>query len=187
MAYGEGLFEHDNEGAEQIGKGLLRRQGNSKAAVENQGSIVSNNGSVILLGHAVKNSGTIKADGGTAALAAGSDITLQFQNNNRISVVVSQNQLNALASRDYKTREKACQQLTARKLEAVEPLTKLASDGTSEESIRAFEVLRRIYREGNKDVHEAIESAMELLSGQCTGLHLCVHRCRRVGSKIQHL
>ena len=72
-------------------------------------------------------------------------------------------ELNALASRDYKTREKACQQLTARKLEAVEPLTKLASDGTSEESIRAFEVLRRIYREGNKDVHEAIESAMELL------------------------
>lgn len=72
-------------------------------------------------------------------------------------------ELKALASRDYKTREKACQQLSARKLEVIEPLTKLASNGTSEESIRAFEVLRRIYREGNKEVHEAIESAMETL------------------------
>lgn len=31
MAYGEGLLEHDNEGAEQIGEGLLRRQSNRKA------------------------------------------------------------------------------------------------------------------------------------------------------------
>ena len=74
-------------------------QGDSKATVENLGNIVTTSGgSVLLVGHAVKNSGTIKADGGTAALAAGSDITLQFQNNNRISVVVNQNQLNALAT-----------------------------------------------------------------------------------------
>ena len=32
MAYGEGLLEHDDEGAEQIGEGLLRRQGDRKAA-----------------------------------------------------------------------------------------------------------------------------------------------------------
>ena len=76
-------------------------QGDSKATVENLGNIVTTSGgSVLLLGHAVKNSGTINADGGIAALGAGSDITLQFQNNNRISVVVSQNQLNALASNE---------------------------------------------------------------------------------------
>ena len=73
-------------------------------------------------------------------------------------------ELQGLSSRDFKTREKACQQLAARKLEAIEPLTRLANDGTSEESIRAVEVLRRIYRQGNNDIHEAIETALESLT-----------------------
>ena len=80
--------------------GSQKFQGDSLATVENQGTILATGGYVVLMGHTAKNlgTGTIKADGGTAALAAGSDISLQFQNNPRISIVVNANQLGALAS-----------------------------------------------------------------------------------------
>ena len=86
-----------------------RLNGNSLASVENQGLINAGftnpawtgpkaGGFVGLIGHSVKNSGGISTgEGGTVALAAGSDVNLQFAGNSLISVSVNQNQWNAMA------------------------------------------------------------------------------------------
>ena len=84
--------------------------GSSTATVENQGLINAGfanpagtgskaGGYVALVGQSVKNSGRITAatEGGTVALAAGSDINLQLTGNSLIRVTVNQNQLQALA------------------------------------------------------------------------------------------
>lgn len=70
-------------------------------------------------------------------------------------------ELAGLSSQDFKTREQAMRQLAARRLEVIAPLGRLASAGNTEASIRAFELLRRIYREGDSDAHEAIETELE--------------------------
>jgi filamentous hemagglutinin family protein len=86
-----------------------RFTGNSLATVENQGLIAAGftdpanssskmRGFVALVGHSVKNTGDIKtAEAGKIALAAGSDVNLQFSGNSLIGVSVNQNQLNAMA------------------------------------------------------------------------------------------
>ena len=86
-----------------------RFNGNSMATVENQGLInagfANYNGNgpnlagyVALVGHSVKNSGGISTgEGGTVALAAGSDVNLQLSGNMLIGVSINQNQLNAMA------------------------------------------------------------------------------------------
>ena len=82
--------------------------GNSTATIENQGLINAGystppgspkvGGFVALVGHSVKNTGDIKtAESGKIALAAGSDVNLQFSGNSLIGVSVNQNQLNAMA------------------------------------------------------------------------------------------
>ncbi|PMS33439.1 two-partner secretion domain-containing protein [Trinickia symbiotica] len=64
-------------------------------SVVNQGAINANY--VALLGGQVSNQGTITAKLGTVALAAGSDITLDFAGDGLIGVQVNQGTLNALA------------------------------------------------------------------------------------------
>ena len=82
--------------------------GNSTATIENQGLINAGystppgtpkvGGFVALVGHSVKNTGDIKtAEGGKIALAAGSDVDLQFSANSLIGVSINQNQLNTMA------------------------------------------------------------------------------------------
>ena len=86
-----------------------RFTGNSTATVENQGLISASfenpsedggqmGGYVALLGHHVKNTGSITTtERGTVALAAGSNIQLNLSGNKLISLSVDQNQLNAMA------------------------------------------------------------------------------------------
>jgi filamentous hemagglutinin family protein len=60
--------------------GAMRFQGSSENAVVNQGEIVSGVGGVALIARKIENSGQIRAEGGTASLAAGSEILLQANN-----------------------------------------------------------------------------------------------------------
>jgi hypothetical protein len=70
----------------------------SKAPVVNLGQInATEGGYVALLGHTVSNQGSIKADQGSVALGAGSDLSLQFEGSRLLSVKVNQHQLDALA------------------------------------------------------------------------------------------
>jgi len=70
----------------------------SKAPVVNLGQInATEGGYVALLGHTVSNQGSIKADQGSIALGAGSDLSLQFEGSRLLSVKVNQHQLDALA------------------------------------------------------------------------------------------
>ncbi len=74
------------------GKGTFSGNG---GAVTNQGKI--NAGYVALLGGQVKNEGTIVADLGTVALAAGKQVTLDFDGDKLLSVQVDKSALHALA------------------------------------------------------------------------------------------
>ena len=64
----------------------------------NLGAITTNRsaGYVVLLGGSVSNQGIITATAGTAALAAGDQITLNFNGNSLVGVTVGQGTLNAL-------------------------------------------------------------------------------------------
>ena len=70
----------DVSNAEFMAGGAMRFRGSSENAVVNQGEIVSGAGGVALLARKVSNSGQIRAEGGTASLAAGSEILLQADN-----------------------------------------------------------------------------------------------------------
>ncbi len=72
--------------------------------------------------------------------------------------------LKALSAPEFKTRESAAHRLLARKLEAVAPLAHLAETGTAEASVRAFDLLRQLYREGDDETNEATETAFEALA-----------------------
>ncbi len=75
-----------------------RFAGDSTAGVINQGHIsASEGGSVVLLGHHVSNTGTISAQLGTVALAAGNATTLQFEGSRLVNLRVDDNLLDALA------------------------------------------------------------------------------------------
>jgi filamentous hemagglutinin family protein len=67
----------------------------SQGTVVNQGSLTG--GYVALLGKQTSNSGTITTANGTAALAAGDKVTLDFSGNRLLSVQVNEGTLNALA------------------------------------------------------------------------------------------
>ena len=56
--------------------GTLTAQGNSPGSVVNNGTIVSKNGDVVLIGQSVSNTGSISAANGTAALAAGNQVLM---------------------------------------------------------------------------------------------------------------
>ena len=66
----------------------------SQGAVVNQGSLTG--GYVALLGKQVSNTGTITTPNGTAALAAGDKITLDFSGNQLLSVQIDEGTFNAL-------------------------------------------------------------------------------------------
>ena len=72
--------------------------GNSLGSIVNQGSIhAAPGGFVALLGHKVRNQGSITAPLGAVALGAGSDVTLTFKGNNFVKMQVNQSLLNSLA------------------------------------------------------------------------------------------
>jgi filamentous hemagglutinin family protein len=71
----------------------------SAGAVDNDGSLTG--GYVALLGGQVSNRGTISARLGTAVLAAGSDITLDFAGDGLIGVAVNQGALHALVENKH--------------------------------------------------------------------------------------
>lgn len=66
--------------------GDLRFTGGSDAAVVNLGSISAFDGDVVLMGASVLNAGSIRAPGGTAALAAGNDILIAETGEERVFV-----------------------------------------------------------------------------------------------------
>jgi filamentous hemagglutinin family protein len=69
--------------------------GGSAGAIVNEGSL---NGKVIaLVGPVVRNSGSIHADGGSAALAAGDQVSLDFSGDGLLAVSVDKGALNAVA------------------------------------------------------------------------------------------
>src|SRR5690606_34268422 len=61
-------------------------QGDSDAAVVNQGDITALSGDVFLIAHRVENTGTIEAAEGTAGLAAGSEVLLTQAGDERLFV-----------------------------------------------------------------------------------------------------
>jgi PDZ domain-containing protein len=73
------------------------------------------------------------------------------------------NDLKALSAPEFQIREAAGQRLIARKLDAVNPLIQLAQTGTGEASVRAFDLLRQLYRDGDDAMVEAVETAFEML------------------------
>jgi len=76
------------------GKASFSGNGN-QGSVVNQGSLTG--GYVALLGKQVSNSGSITTPNGTAALAAGDKVTLDFSGSQLLSVTVDEGTLNALA------------------------------------------------------------------------------------------
>lgn len=71
--------------------------------------------------------------------------------------------LKALSDREFQVRESAGRRLISLRKEAVVPLAHLARTGTAEASVRAFDLLRQLYREGDDEMVEAVESAYESL------------------------
>lgn len=72
--------------------------------------------------------------------------------------------LKALSAAEFKVREAASKRFMDRKADAVEPLFYLALNGTAEGSVRAFDLLRQIYRDGDDATNHATEAAFEALS-----------------------
>ena len=70
----------------------------SRASVINQGSLSSDNGYVALLGNQVVNQGVITARLGTAILASGDQISLNFNGSSLVNVVINKGTLDALVS-----------------------------------------------------------------------------------------
>ncbi|MGA2140736.1 MAG: filamentous hemagglutinin N-terminal domain-containing protein [Verrucomicrobiia bacterium] len=70
-----------------LGGKSLHFVGDSKAAIDNFGSITALGGDVFLIAQTVQNSGTIRAKAGEVGLAAGSDVTLVQSGNERLSVL----------------------------------------------------------------------------------------------------
>jgi len=71
--------------------------------------------------------------------------------------------LEALSAPQFSTREAAAKRLLARRLDSVPFLTEVAQSDKIEASVRAFDLLRQLYREGDDSTNEAIEQAFENL------------------------
>lgn len=81
--------------------GRYRFSGSSSNAVLNAGNLVAaEGGAIALLGAQVTNGGLVQAQMGTAALAAGSDVTLNFDGSKLLSVQVDGGAVRALASNE---------------------------------------------------------------------------------------
>lgn len=64
---------------------------------------------------------------------------------------------------DFRQREAAVDELFAMGLEAIPPLTEAAQNGFPEVSVRAFDVLQRLYRGNDESTFEAVEVALQQL------------------------
>lgn len=71
--------------------------------------------------------------------------------------------LKGLSATEFKEREAAGRRMLDRKIEAVKPLQFLAESSKPEASIRAFDLLRQLFREGDSETNEAVENAFETL------------------------
>jgi len=72
--------------------------------------------------------------------------------------------LAALSNPQYRVREEAARRLVSRKAYSVDPLTQVALVGNTEASVRAFDILRQLYRDGDEATCAAVESALETLA-----------------------
>ncbi len=82
----------------QSGQAHFTANGGSNAGhIDNQGQIYGHGSVVAFIAPQVSNSGTIKNDGGTVALAAGEQVTLDFAGDGLVNVKVDKAELNALA------------------------------------------------------------------------------------------
>ncbi len=82
----------------QSGQAHFTANGGSNAGhIDNQGQINGHGSVVAFIAPQVSNSGTIKNDGGTVALAAGEQVTLDFAGDGLVNVKVDKAALNALA------------------------------------------------------------------------------------------
>lgn len=72
--------------------------------------------------------------------------------------------LKELSAPEFLARESAGRRMLARKLDAVEPLLFQAQSGPAEASVRAFDLLRQLYREGDDETNERVELAFETLT-----------------------
>ena len=71
--------------------------------------------------------------------------------------------LKAVEHAEFRVREAAVQRLAARGGSVVAPLAALAQTGSAEASVRAFELLRQLYRDGDDETYEAVETTYESL------------------------
>lgn len=70
-------------------------------------------------------------------------------------------EIKALEHAEFRVREAAGKRLLARGEQVVVPLTALANNGSPEASVRAFELLRLLYRDGTDATYETVEAAYE--------------------------
>jgi PDZ domain-containing protein len=71
--------------------------------------------------------------------------------------------LKALEHTEFRVREAAAQRLAARGIAVVAPLAAMAENGSAEASVRAFELLRQLHRDGDDETYEAVETTYEAL------------------------
>ncbi len=71
--------------------------------------------------------------------------------------------LKALEHAEFRVREAAARRLVARRVTVVAPLATLAQTGSAEASVRAFELLRQLHRDGDEETYEAVETTYEAL------------------------
>ena len=71
--------------------------------------------------------------------------------------------LKALEHAEFRVRESAAKRLVARQVTIVPILAALAQTGSAEASVRAFELLRQLHRDGNDETYEAVETTYDAL------------------------
>ncbi|HYC44717.1 MAG TPA: filamentous hemagglutinin N-terminal domain-containing protein [Burkholderiales bacterium] len=76
----------DVSNAQFMAGGDLKFVGDSKASIQNLGSIKADGGDVFLIAHSVDNAGTIEAPKGTVGLAAGTEVLLKHAGDERLFV-----------------------------------------------------------------------------------------------------
>jgi len=71
--------------------------------------------------------------------------------------------LKALEHAEFRVREAAAQRLVLHRVAVVPQLAALAQTGSAESSVRAFELLRQLHRDGDDETYEAVEATYEAL------------------------
>ena len=71
--------------------------------------------------------------------------------------------LKALEHAEFRIRESAAQRIVSRRVAVVPFLAALAQTGSAEASVRAFELLRVLHRDGDDETYEAVEATYDAL------------------------